>query len=256
MILEVLNVSFRYKSVKALSNIKFKAEAGKVTILLGPNGAGKTTLLKCIAGLLEPEDGVVLVSGLRVHDLKPKAKARLLGYLQQNPKPSRTLVYEAVLAGRKPYFNWKATGRDYAEATRALRTLGLDKLSSRRLDELSGGELQKTMIARLIAQNPKVMLLDEPTSNLDPRNQVEILSIIRRIVRSRSIVCIASMHDINLALWFGDYFIIIKNGVIIAAGGRDVVTEDVLREAYGIDFEIKTISNRMVALPRIESWIL
>lgn len=220
MILSVRGLAFKYTSRSVLKDINFSVEKGECAALLGTNGAGKSTLLKCIDRILKAQYGTALIEKNEIFKLSPIKLAQRVGYVSQQQTSVRTTVFDSVLLGRKPYIKWNASKEDISIANMAIEALELEDYSLRFLDELSGGELQKVVIARAIAQKPEILLLDEPTSNLDLKNQLEVIRIINRIVKTQGIAAVMIVHDLNLAIRFADKFIMLKDGTIFAAGGR------------------------------------
>ena len=158
-------------------------------------------------------------------------------------------VYDQVLLGRRPHVGWTLSDRDRAAVAETIDRLGLEPFSARFLDELSGGERQKVYIARALAQEPEVLLLDEPTSALDPKNQLEVLDIVRSITRQGALATVLVIHDINLALRFCDRFLLVRDGAVVAWGGRDVVTSETLSATYDVSFRIEAVAGVPVAVP-------
>ncbi len=179
MLLEVLDICFSYNSHPVLKEVSFKVNQSEIVCLLGENGAGKSTLLKCINRLLLPFRGVVLINQKDISSLSKGEIAKRFAYVPQNTSLSELTVYETILLGRKPYFNWRVNKQDYEIVDEIIKELSLEHLVMKPLSKLSGGERQKVIIARALAQYPKVLLLDEPTSNLDLKNQFEIMSLLK-----------------------------------------------------------------------------
>jgi iron complex transport system ATP-binding protein len=250
MILRVRNLKFHYPNHPVLRDASFSVEKGELLAVLGINGAGKTTLLKCINRVLKPQAGIVLIGDEPVSNLNPNALARRLGYVEQQRSGSPATVFNAVLLGRKPYIQWDVTQNDIEIAAQALEVLGMGEYALRYLNELSGGELQKVMIARALAQQPEVLLMDEPTSSLDLKNQLEVLRLIRNITRERGIAAIVSIHDLNLALRFADRFILLKDGLIFAAGGAEVITSENIRIVYGVSVDLVPHNGHWIVIPQ------
>jgi len=234
MILRVQGIEFHYMGRPVLDGVSFAVERGEVVAVLGTNGAGKTTLLKCIDRILKPAAGTVLINDEPTAAFSRNALARRMGYVEQQRNGSRATVFNTVLLGRKPYIRWGITQNDVKIAAQALETLGLAGYGPRYLDELSGGELQKVIIARALAQEPQILLMDEPTSSLDLRNQLEVVAVIRHISRERGIAVVVAMHDLNLALRFADHFILLKDRTIHAAGGPEVITPETIESVYAV----------------------
>lgn len=228
MILEVESVSFSYSSRLVLRDIRFKVERGEILVILGPNGVGKTTLLKCMNAILNPDTGTVFVDGQSVLSLDSSEIARLIGYVAQYTERSRLTVFHAILMGRHPHVSWKVSKKDLTTVDAAVKLLGLGHLALRYIDQMSGGELQKVAIARALVQEPRLLLLDEPTSNLDLKNQVEILNLLRRIVREHGVSAVMTMHDLNKALRYADKYLFLKDGMIFGAGKVGDVTAEMV----------------------------
>lgn len=249
MILNVQNLQFHYPHHPVLKEASFSVEKGELLAVLGTNGTGKTTLLKCLNRVLKPQAGSVLLDEEPVASLSRNALARRMGYVEQQRSGSRATVFNAVLLGRKPYIQWDITQNDMEIAARALETLGMSDYALRFLDELSGGELQKVVIARALAQQPEVLLMDEPTSSLDLKNQLEVLRLVRGITRERGIAAVVAIHDLNLALRFADRFILLKDGVIFAAGGAEVMNPENIETVYGVPVTLARHNGHQVVIP-------
>jgi len=249
MILSVQGIKFHYAGRPVLEEASFTVEKGEVLAILGTNGAGKTTLLKCINRILTPAGGTVWIGDEVVANLSRNALAQKFGYVAQQRNGSRATVFNTVLLGRKPYIRWGITQNDMAIAGQALETLGLSNHALRYLDELSGGELQKVFIARALAQQPEVLLLDEPTSSLDMKNQLEVMNLIRQITRDRGIAALVAMHDLNLSLRFADRFILLKDKTIFAAGGLEVMTPENIESVYAVPVTIAAHNGSQVVIP-------
>ena len=249
MILEVKDVSFSYGKFPVLSHINLRVEKGKVTSILGVNGAGKSTLLKCINGILKVHSGEILINGKDIRRMSRTEIAREISYVPQRSEIPSITVFEAVLLGRKPYIKWDATKNDIEITKNVLKMLDLERFSLRYITEISGGEFQKVVIARALVQQPKVMLLDEPTNNLDLKNQFEVMDIIKKISRIHNIASVVVMHDINLALRFSDEFVLMKEGKIFASGGIEVITPENVESVYGIPVMIEKINGHILVEP-------
>ena len=249
MILEVDGVEFQYKSKEVLKEIKFELKRNEILSILGPNGVGKTTLLKCMNAILKPKRGTVLIEDEDILKLEQIEIARRLGYVPQRCEPARLTAFDAILLGRMPHIKWNITTEDVMIVEDTIKKLNLDEMALRYIDELSGGELQKVGIARAIAQNPKLLLLDEPTSSLDLKNQLEILDTVRDVVRKENVSAIMTMHDLNLAFRYSDKFLFLKNGTIFAAGRMQDITPDIIREVYGVPVTIQNYQDVSVVIP-------
>jgi len=249
MILDVQGLRFHYPSRPVLEDASFAVERGEVLAILGTNGTGKTTLLKCINRILTPAAGSVLIEDQPISALSRNTLAQKIGYVEQQRAGSRATVFNTVLLGRKPYIRWDISQNDMEIASQALETLGLAEYALRYLDELSGGELQKVIIARALAQEPEILLMDEPTSSLDLKNQLEVLTLIHKISSERGIAVVVAMHDLNLALRFADRFILLKDKTIFTAGGLEVMTPENIESVYAVPVTIAAHNGSRVVIP-------
>jgi len=249
MMLSVNELKFQYRNRDVLREIGFSVRHGQMVAVLGPNGVGKTTLLKCLNRILKPLQGTVYLDEENLLDLTTRDIARRVGCVPQRVETGRLTAFDAVLLGRIPHIGWNVKKQDLAIVDAIFRTLSMEYLRLAYIDEMSGGELQKISIARALVQEPKILLLDEPTSNLDLKNQVEILTIIRDVVRNHGIVAIMTMHDLNQALRFADTFILLKNGNVHIHGGEEIITPDVIEEVYGLPVTIGEISGFRCVIP-------
>ncbi len=238
--LEVKNLSFAYSKNgrRILDGVSFHLEQGQFMAVLGNNGAGKSTLIKCIDRINPVTGGSVLIDGERVGAMQRRQLAQSVAYVPQNTQPAHTMVFDAVLLGRKPYIKWGVTAEDERIVAETLEMLNLKQLESRYLDELSGGELQKTMLARALVQQPKYLLLDEPTSSLDPNNQHEMLHVIRDIAQEKNIGVAIVIHDLNLAMRHCDRFLFIKDAKVFSFGGVETVTPETIETVYDLRVDI------------------
>lgn len=237
---DIKNIRFSYgkNGKKILDDVSFHMEDGQCTAILGINGAGKSTLIKCIDRILRPQGGCVLVDGKDVFSMSGNEMARNIAYVAQNARSVDMTVFDAVLLGRKPYIQWDATAHDREIAMEMLRRMKLEELALRNMTELSGGEAQKVMLARALAQQPRLLLLDEPTSNLDPRNQHEVLRTVREIANENKICVITVLHDLNLAIRYCDRFLFIKDAKLYSYGGMEIVTPDAIGDVYDMHVHI------------------
>ena len=214
MRLSAKDVRFSYGSAEVLKGVTVDhAAPGQITATIGPNAAGKTTFFKCIAGLLKP-NGVIELDGKDLRDCSREEVTRRVTYLpQESPVNAVLTVFEAVLLARKHTLSWRVTDEDLQSVTGVLEDLDIEDLSTRFLNELSGGQKQLVSIAQALVREPDVLLLDEPTSSLDLQRQLEVLDLVRRVTRERNIVTLISVHDLNLAARYADGFVVMSNAL-------------------------------------------
>lgn len=238
--LELKDISFSYGKKTNLEGISLSVQKGEVVGIIGPNGSGKSTLLKCMNLILKAR-GEVILNGTKLHGLSVKEISRLISYVPQNVQTHSfpIKVFDVVLLGRRPYIRWNVVDRDLEIVADTFSMLDLEHLSMRNFNELSGGEKQKVLITRALVQEPEVLLLDEPTSNLDIKHQLEIMEILRNIAKEKELIVNIVLHDLNLACRFCDRLILLNGGKIFAEGNpADVLTDRNIRKVYGIDAEI------------------
>ena len=249
--MEVRDLSFSYDRAGEglLKGVSCSFPRGCCTAVLGNNGAGKSTLLKCISRICRPQSGEVLADGAPLSRLPRRELARRVAYLPQTAEPAHILVLDAVLLGRLPYLRWEITREDRKIAAGLLERFGLAGYAARYLDELSGGERQKVMLARAMAQQPDYLLLDEPTSSLDPKNQHQILKTVRKLAAEENVGAVIVIHDLNLAAQYCGRFLFLKEGGVFAQGGDQVLTPENIRAVYGLETEILTHRGRKWILP-------
>ena len=249
MNLKVAGIKFSYNHTPILDGVSFSLRPGKILGVLGVNGAGKSTLLKCLNRILRPSAGAVLLDEDDIQKMRRSEIARHFGYVPQKYGEESLTVFDAVLLGRKPYIKWAASRRDLLVVEDVLKRLQLERLAQRPVNHLSGGEHQKVIIGRALAQEPEVLLLDEPTSNLDLKNQLRVMNIITKAVNDYSISAIVSLHDINLALRFVDHFLMLKGGVVHFLSPKEMVTSAAIEEVYGVKVIIGQVNEHKVIIP-------
>ena len=249
--LKVENLHFRYNGhgKPVLNGACLELEQGQIGILLGKNGSGKTTLFKNILGIEKPAGGTIRFDGENLLKMPRRERARRIAYVPQHIHFGDLSVLDSVLMGRVSYFGMKAGVEDYVAVEKILEDMQLLEFASRSAEALSGGEKQKIAIARAMAQEPKLMIFDEPTGNLDIANEQLILKEAKKLAREKNISILSSVHDINQALAFGDRFFFIKDGVIKYAGGKEIVTEAVVKDIFDVDVRFETIHGKLVMLP-------
>lgn len=243
MNLTLNNISYCYGKHPALRAVSATFAAGDMVALVGQNGSGKSTLLKCINRVVEPTEGEVYINGVPMSELSLHKISEIVAYVPQYAEPVRfSTVFDMVLLGRKPYMSGAPTKYDYAKVARAITLMGLQELAMRRVEWLSGGERQRVMIARAIAQEPSVILLDEPIANLDIKHQFAVMKLLRELSQSGTIVVVA-IHDLAQAAHFCNKTIMLKNGEMFAFGGDEVYSRkninglfDIEIDSYGTDY--------------------
>jgi len=254
-VLDARGVTFAYQPTRpVLNGVDLSGRAGQLVCLLGPNGSGKTTLLRCLLGQLKPDSGQIEIDGRPLASYRPRRRAHMLAYVPQFPTAAFSFtVREIVLTGRLSHTGLLGlTSRsDLAVAREAMKMTRTLDFERRTLDELSGGEAQCVMIARAIAQQPSLLLLDEPTSHLDVANQLMIYRMMRRLAHDWDMAVVCVSHDVNLAARFADRLVLMRQGRIVAAGTvGEVVRKEILCDAYGVDFDLIEAPGQPVPIVR------
>lgn len=244
MSLKLENLAFAYEEKNIFAGINLEVENGDIVCLLGPNGTGKTTLFKTILGLYKPKSGRVLLDGHDVSGATRRQLAKFMGYVPQNHVPPFPYpVMEVVLMGRTAHINkyMVPSEADREIAREAMRVIGIAHLENQPYTELSGGERQLVLIARALAQTPSILIMDEPTSNLDYGNQVRLLNHIKKLSH-QGLTIIMSSHYPDHALYCADKVVMMKEGRILCAGdAAKIVNEERLNALYGIDIQISEV---------------
>ena len=255
--LSVEHVTFRYsrQGPDVLRGVNLELKPGEIGILLGRNGSGKTTLFQNILGILNPRTGSIRFEGEDLRKLSRAQRARRIAYVPQDIRFGALSVFDSVLMGRVSYFGMKAGREDYLAVERILRDMGLEAFAQRNVEELSGGERQKIAVARAMAQEPKLMVFDEPTGNLDIANEQQIITEAKRLAREKNIAILSSLHDLNRAMEFGDRFFFLKDGVVKYTGGKECFREDVLRDIFDINVKIVQVDGQPVILQKQEEML-
>jgi iron complex transport system ATP-binding protein len=249
--LDVADLRFGYHRRPVLKDIGFTVAPGRLVSLVGPNGSGKSTLLKCLLHLLKPQGGRVRVDGREIHRLSRLEVARTLTYVPQ--KIQRIFphsVFDVVYMGRRPHLGWRG-GRRHKERTwEVLSRMGLADLAVDPFTELSGGQQQKVLIARALAQETSLILLDEPTSNLDIWHQLDVLNMVRELVDRKAVTVVMALHDLNLAAKYSDTILMLKAGRLTALGEpRAVLTPENIASVYKVDTIVAATERQPYVIP-------
>ncbi len=284
--ISVENLTLSYEKTLVLNNVNFSIKKGSVVTFVGPNGCGKTTLLKIINGFLKQNEGTVYIDSRNIEEITNRELARVLGHVSQMHKSSFPFsVLDVVLTGRMPYISMFSTPRkeDIEKAYQVLEFMGIAHFAQKPYTQISGGERQMVMIAKALVQEPDFLLLDEPTSFLDLKNQIHVLKTIINLARTRNITVLMTLHEPNHALLFSDEIILLRKlhgmekdnfssrhehspGVstekknllafpeenIVSSGAPEkVMTPEKIKEAYGIDVEILEHKGKRMIFPEI-----
>ncbi|HEY58573.1 MAG TPA: heme ABC transporter ATP-binding protein [Anaerolineae bacterium] len=240
--LRIAHLHAGYLSRPVLHDVTLEIAPGHITVLVGPNGAGKTTLIRALSGTLPRVRGQVTWQGHDLLRLPPQKRARFLAVVPQaRHLPSAFTVRQAVALGRTPYLDWLGSlgQRDHQAVARALRLTQLEPLAERLLGHLSGGEQQRVLLARALAQETPVLLLDEPTTHLDLRHQMQILALVQRLARQENLAVLMVLHDLNLAARFADQVALLHQGRLVTLGPpKAVFTPERLARIYGLPIQV------------------
>ncbi len=251
MKLKVKNIEFGYNSTPVLEDVSMELDRSEIVGIVGPNGAGKSTLIRCIDRILTPGGGSILLDGTDISKMTRMEIAKEMGYVPQTTtRVFPATVFDTVLMGRRPHLGWKSSEEDVDKVIEVLELLGIMEFAMRDFNEISGGQQQKVLIARALAQEADILLLDEPTSNLDIRHQLEVMDIMKGIVQNKGISAIVAIHDLNLASRYTDRLLMLNGGRIFAAGAPEsVLTVENIRRAYGVEARVLSDGERPYIIP-------
>ncbi len=249
--IKVQDVEFCYAKEPVIKDICLNIEDSEVLSIIGPNGAGKSTLLRCIDKILSPQKGTILLDEQDIKKMDRMDIAKKLGYIPQ--KASQIFpatVFDVVLLGRRPHVTWKSNEKDIDIVLGVMELLNIEDLAMRDVNGLSGGQQQNVFFAKALAQEPEVLLLDEPTSNLDIKHQLEVMTITRNVVKEKNISAVISIHDLNLAARYSDKVIMMKEGMIYAVGEPlTVLTPENIKAVYDVEVIVIQESNIPCIIP-------
>ena len=249
--LQIQNLSFRYRryAPPVLNEISLELPDGEIGILLGKNGSGKTTLFKSILGITNAsKDASVRFDDEELLKMSKRERAKRIAYVPQDIQFGELNVFDSILMGRVSYFGLKASRHDLEVVEQLIKDMRLEAYAARNVGELSGGERQKIAIARALAQEPRLLIFDEPTGNLDIANEQLIIGEAKRLAHDKNISILCSLHDLNQAFCFGDRFFFLKNGSIRYCGGKECINEEVIQEIFDVHVRIVEIDHQKIMI--------
>lgn len=245
--IEISHLSFRYgkKAPLVLDDVSLSLEPGQVSILLGKNGVGKSTLFKLLVGLLKIPEGTILFDREDIKKKRPKERAKIFSYVPQAIAFGDLSVLETILSGRIAHYGLFPGESDLEKVKEVASELGLLDYLSRPVNELSGGEKQKVAIARALVQEPRVLIFDEPTGNLDVGNEQAVLEIARKVAKEKGIAVFLSIHDLSVASSYGDRFFLLKGGKLLYQGGvEEVYRDEILSDVYNVPISVHDVDGQ------------
>ena len=247
-VINASDVEFSYGTDSlVLNKVGLDLQPSEILGILGPNGSGKTTFIKWLNKILTPSQGEILLNGADVKSMKRRDVARKIGLVPQNSESdvASPFVYDVVMMGRRPHMTWQYTDEDDKVVWEIMSEFDVAHLASRHFNELSSGQTQRVLIARAVAQDADVLLLDEPTSNLDVKYQMEVMNIIRNIVDTKGVSACAIIHDLDLAMKYCDKVVLLNNGEIVSSGTpQEALTSETIHQVYGVNAHIENIYGR------------
>jgi len=237
-VVETDSVNFILKNKQILKDITIQAQNGETIAIIGPNGAGKTTFLKMLRAFLSLTSGNIYIVNKLLEEYDNKELSKLIAYLPQTTKAVACSVEDCILLGRKPHIKYFPSAEDYKKIHQIMEELHLTKFQGKNVLNLSGGELQKVLIARSLVQESNILFLDEPINHLDIKNQLEIMDVTKEMTLQRDLVTFIVLHDLNLAFKYADKILLLQNGHNKFYGNKENLTEDILSNSYGVKINL------------------
>ncbi|SHH92012.1 ABC transporter ATP-binding protein [Clostridium grantii] len=248
--IKIEDVTIAYQKQTVLEKVNLNIEKGIITTFLGPNGSGKTSLMSSINGTIKPAEGSIFIDGRDISKLKTKSLAKIVATVPQLYNFNFNFsVFDMVLLGRAPHIGYMPKAEDTEKVEEAIYHIGIQHIKNKEFNKLSGGEKQLVMIARAIAQDTEVILLDEPTSYLDLKNQLKVLRIVKEINSLKNVTCIMTLHDPNHALMYSDKIVLFNNGAVETGTIDNIINSKSIFDVYGVKAEIVNIANRKYVIP-------
>ncbi len=247
----IKDLCFSYGSRSIFEDLNLTVGDSEVLSLVGPNGSGKTTMIKCIDRILKPKGSILLNGGRDLQSLSRQEVAKYIGYVPQSTTSVLTsTVFDTILMGRKPHMGWRVQDEDIDKVVDIMKLLHVEEFALKDFSELSGGQKQRVLIARALAQEPEVLLLDEPTSNLDVKHQLEALDTVTSIVKKTGISAVMAIHDLNLAARYSDNLVMLKKGKVHDIGDPlSLLTKENIRSIFGVEAVVMTDLDRPYVVP-------
>lgn len=248
--IEVKNLVKKYGDNVVVDDVSFTIEKGKITSLIGPNGAGKSTILAIISRLMDKDSGQVIIEGTPVEQWDNKELSKKMAILKQSNNINVRLTVEDLVAfGRFPHCEGRLKAEDKKFIEEAINYMKLQDIKDKYLDELSGGQRQRAYIAMVIAQNTEYILLDEPLNNLDMKNSVEMMRVLKSLAKDMGKTIIIVIHDINCASCYSDNIVVLKNGKLVKNAPKEkVICKHILEDIYDMDFEVKDVEGNKICI--------
>ena len=243
------DLSYSYKETNALKHICFSLINGDFVTIVGPNGSGKSTLLKCMDRILRYKEGTITLNSEEIREIPVEILSHKVAYVPQKDEGmNSSTVFDAVMLGRKPHIKWQINDRDIRIVSDTLERFGLSELAMRNINTLSGGQRQRVLIARALCQQPDILLLDEPTANLDLFHQSEIMEHLTQLA-SDGLIIVVTVHDINLAVQYCNKAIMLDEGMLFACGGKDIFTKDNIDRLFKTTVRIVRQDDQIFIVP-------